>query len=117
VLPQPLQVVAVFPHMHLLGRTMKLEASLPDHSNQCMLNVDDWDFHWQGFYLYKRLQSMPAGSVLKLSGTYDNSESNPDQPNHPPLDVRYGESTTDEMFLAILSYISDVPLADDQLQR
>lgn len=29
--------------------------------------------------------------------TYDNSEANPRNPNHPPARVRWGPGTTDEM--------------------
>jgi hypothetical protein len=42
-----------------------------------------------------------------MTAFYDNSTSNPNQPNNPPKLVTWGEQTTDEMCLAYVSYILD----------
>ncbi|MGZ3709410.1 MAG: redoxin domain-containing protein, partial [Bdellovibrionota bacterium] len=106
-LPFNVHVVNIFPHMHLLGKDMRVEAITPDGANRCMVHVPDWDFDWQGFYEYKDFIALPKGTKIRLTATYDNSELNPNQFNHPPKDVSYGEKTTDEMALAFFSIIRD----------
>ncbi len=101
------QAWSITPHMHLLGRTMKVEATLPGGATNCMINIEDWDFNWQGSYQYKKPQPMPAGTLLTLRATYDNSAANKRNPNTPPKDVRWGEETTDEMCLAFIGFTLD----------
>ncbi|MCS6884078.1 MAG: ascorbate-dependent monooxygenase [Acidobacteriota bacterium] len=107
ILPFDIKVIGVTPHMHLLGKQMKIEARLPNGKRQCLVNVPKWDFRWQGTYVYKEPVKLPMGTLIKLTAFYDNSAENPNQPNHPPKVVRWGEQTTDEMCLAFLSYVRD----------
>ena len=102
--PVDLHLLAVTPHMHLLGRTMKVEATAPDGTQTCLVDVGDWDFHWQFTYRYRDPVLVKAGSRIDLLATYDNSETNPENPNSPPREVAWGESTTDEMCIAFLSF-------------
>ncbi len=106
-LPFGVHVLNVTPHMHLLGRTMKVTATLPDGRQVCLVNVPDWDFHWQGTYTYKTPVALPFGTRIDLSAHYDNSTGNPENPNDPPKDVRWGENTTDEMCIAFLGVTLD----------
>jgi hypothetical protein len=105
--PFPLHIWLVAPHMHLLGKTMKVQASLPNGDTRCLMNVDDWDFHWQGIYRFRDPVAIPTGSQLKLTATYDNSADNPRNPNFPPKAVSWGEQTTDEMCIAFLGITVD----------
>lgn len=100
-------VLTVTPHMHLLGRTMTVEATRPDGSTQCLINIQDWDFNWQGTYVFKEPVALPESTQLKLRATYDNSTANPKNPNNPPKEVRWGEETTDEMCLAFIGFTVD----------
>jgi len=97
----------VAPHMHLLGRKMKLEATLPDGRNVCLINIDDWDFNWQGAYFLRDPLALPGGTVVTLKAQYDNSSSNRRNPNQPPQAVRWGEATTDEMCIAFIGFTLD----------
>lgn len=107
ILPFDVKVIGVTPHMHLLGKQMKIEARLPNGKRECLVNVPAWDFRWQGTYVYKEPVRLPMGTLIKLTAFYDNSSDNPNQPNNPPKVVRWGEQTTDEMCLAFLSYVRD----------
>ena len=40
---------------------------------------------------------LPKGTRIDVRVTYDNSAENPRNPNSPPLPVRWGEQTFDEM--------------------
>ncbi len=98
-----LKLLNILPHMHLLGRQIKVEYTLPNSSApNCLINIPDWDFDWQSAYSYKTPVSIPSGSQVKLTAVYDNSANNPRNPNSPPKPVGYGEETTDEMALAFL---------------
>jgi hypothetical protein len=100
-------VYRVTPHMHLLGREMKVTATLPDGTVVPLVHVQNWDFNWQTGYDFKTPLRLPAGSRVDLEARYDNSSGNPLNPNHPPRFVTWGEQTTDEMCLAFLSFTLD----------
>lgn len=100
--------VAVYPHMHLLGRKIAVEVKRPRESEaESMIRIDDWDFNWQGPYEYKEPVKIPGGSTVKLSCTYDNSANNPKNPSAEPKTISWGEGTEDEMCLAFLGITFD----------
>lgn len=123
--PVPFDAQAIFivPHMHLLGKTMEVEAKLPDGKSVPLIKIDDWDFNWQDMYTYKTPVKLPRGTILSLKATYDNSEKNPRQPVSPPRVVTWGEETTDEMCLAFVGFIPDsendpiVKMIDGMMKR
>jgi hypothetical protein len=98
---------AIAPHMHLLGRSMKVEAFDITGNSTCLINIDDWDFNWQALYRYEQPVPIPAFSTVVLTAYYDNSSANPRNPNNPPKPVRWGEATTDEMCIAFLAVTID----------
>ncbi len=102
-IPVSAQVLAVMPHMHLLGREISVEVGLPDGSSQRLVEIDDWSFDWQDTYVFNRPVAAPIGSVLRLRCVFDNSADNPNNPNVPPLPVSWGERTVDEMALAFVA--------------
>ena len=103
----PVKLWFVAPHMHLLGKTMKVTASRPNGVSECLIQIDDWDFNWQGSYMFEQPISIPSGTVLSLKATYDNSSGNPRNPNNPPKPVSWGEETTDEMCIAFVGLTLD----------
>jgi Flp pilus assembly protein TadD len=96
-LPVDVDAVAIYPHAHYLGKTMRVMARLPDGRERSLLRIDDWDFNWQGMYRYVEPQRLPAGTTVSLRFTYDNSASNPRNPNVPPRRVVGGNRSSDEM--------------------
>ena len=107
VVPFPVHLWVIAPHMHLLGRSMKVEMTTQAGQTHCLINIDDWDFNWQAMYRYQTPIAVPAWSSVSLTATYDNSSSNPRNPNNPPKAVRWGEATTDEMCIAFLGVTVD----------
>jgi hypothetical protein len=91
------ELVAIAPHMHLLGREATVEARFPNGERRQLIRIDDWDFHWQGNYTYREPITLPAGTIIEMTAYYDNSLNNPENPSNPPVNVRWGERTTDEM--------------------
>lgn len=105
-----LQLIAMQPHMHLRGRSMRFEATYPHGRTQILLNVPRYDFMWQQRYVLSEFASLPAGTTLRCVGHYDNSAANLNNPD-PSATVRPGKLTTDEMFQGNW----EVCLADQEL--
>ncbi len=102
------KIINMTPHMHLLGRSIKVELTVPGKTTpDCLVNIDDWDFRWQGTYTYQEAITIPVGGRLNLTTYFDNSATNPNNPNNPPKVVRWGEETTDEMALAFIGFTLD----------
>ncbi len=106
--PLDVHLWAIFPHMHLLGRSMNVQATLPGGQSQCLIDINDWDFNWQGMYLYQQPIAIPALSHFSLEAHYDNSANNARNPNSPPQAVSWGEKTTDEMCIAFIGFTVDI---------
>ncbi|HEV8131376.1 MAG TPA: ascorbate-dependent monooxygenase [Acidobacteriota bacterium] len=106
-LPADVHLLGVTPHMHLLGKKMTVTAIAPDKKQLCLVDVPNWDFHWQGTYFYEDPIVLKTGTRINLTAYYDNSENNPENPNNPPRDVGWGENTTDEMCIAFLHFTLD----------
>lgn len=104
-LPVSVDVLSVYPHAHYLGKTMEGFARLPDGRTEHLLHIDDWDFDWQDQYRFAEPLTLPAGTVLGMRFTYDNSVANPQNPNDPPVRVTYGSSSTDEMASLIIQVV------------
>jgi peroxiredoxin len=100
----------IMPHMHLLGRQIKVTLKRADGSPiQILLNIEDWDYNWQETYFLKTPLKLKAGDALEVEAVYDNSDKNPNNPNHPPRAVIFGEQSTNEMCFAFLGATSDAP--------
>jgi hypothetical protein len=95
--------------MHLLGRTIGMELTLPNGKKQPLIQINDWDFNWQDTYFYQTPMRIPKGSKITLRATYDNSENNPRNPNSPTKKVTFGEATTDEMCVGFIGMVADSP--------
>ena len=104
-LPANVSLLSVFPHQHLLGKSIKAYGIKPNGDTLKLANIPEWDFHWQDFYFFKHIQFAPAGSKIKGEGVYDNTVNNPENPNTPPITVGAGLNTTDEMFLVYFHYM------------
>ena len=95
----PADIISVLPHMHLLGKEISMEKVSPSGERTPMVYIDDWDFDWQDFYTYVEPVKFHAEDRLEVVALYDNSADNPWNPNSPPIPVRWGDRTTDEMCL------------------
>ena len=106
-LPVPIDVslIGVAPHMHLLGKSAHAYAVTPTSDTIQLIKIRSWDFHWQGGYAFANPVKVPRGSTLHYSASFDNTPNNKNNPNTPPKLVRWGEGTTDEMFLCYFHWL------------
>lgn len=107
-------LLSICPHMHLLGKSYKVWMETPAGDSVPLIDVPQWYFEWQFYYRFLSPVHVPAGTVFKTEGVYDNTVWNPLNPNDPPVEVTYGSLTTDEMFLVYFIW-ADYEDGDEQL--
>ncbi len=95
--PVDVDAISIIPHAHYVCKQMYGYAVLPSGARRTLIRIPDWNFNWQQQYVYPAPVRLPAGTRLEMEFTYDNSEANPRNPNHPPQRVVWGPGTTDEM--------------------
>jgi cytochrome c-type biogenesis protein CcmH/NrfG/mono/diheme cytochrome c family protein len=96
-LPEDVDVLAVYPHAHYLGKRLEGWAELPNRERRELILIENWDIDRQSIYRYTNPVFLPANSVLHMRYTYDNSAANPHNPNSPPIRVTAGNRSADEM--------------------
>ncbi len=97
------EVVSLFPHMHLRGKSFRYEAVYPDGKREVILSVPRYDFGWQTNYFLREPLRLPAGSRIECTAYFDNSKGNANNPD-PTRWVRWGEQTWDEMMIGFVDY-------------
>jgi len=96
-LPIDVDLLAIYPHAHYLGKDLQAVATLPDGSTIMLIRILQWDLNWQAVYRYAEPLFLPRGTTVSMRYVYDNSENNALNPNHPPERVRGGNRSKDEM--------------------
>jgi len=97
ILPVDVDLLAIYPHAHYLGKDIQALATLPDGTKKTLIHIPRWNLNWQAVYRYAEPVILPKGTTVSLRYVYDNSEENPLNPNHPPARVRSGNRSSDEM--------------------
>ena len=116
VLPVAVDVLAVYPHAHYLGKDVQGEAVLPDGRREWLIHIKDWDVNWQAVYRLAAPLRLPKGTRLTMRWTYDNTADNVRNPHRPPRRVRAGDRAEDEMghlWLQVLPRPEADPAATD----
>jgi Flp pilus assembly protein TadD len=111
-LPVPADLVGLFPHAHFLGKEMLVTATPPSPAGagaRTLLHIKHWSFHWQQDYRFVTPVPLPKGTVIEMRFTYDNSAGNPANPSNPPVRVRLGQRSRDEMANLSLQWLTASP--------
>ncbi|MBO9591643.1 MAG: cytochrome c [Niabella sp.] len=100
-------IMYVWPHMHYIGKEFTAYAITPAKDTIRLVHISEWDFRWQELYKFKKFVKVPAGSIIHMIGTYDNTAKNPFNPNSPPQTIYSTQNmkATDEMFTLIMIYV------------
>lgn len=110
-LPIDLTLNSVFPHLHLIGKEVKVTATYPSGETESLIWIKDWNFYWQDVYVYKEPKVLPKGTKIDIEAWYDNSADNPFNPSSPPKQVLFGNDSDDEMCFILFQSVSE----DDSL--
>tara|TARA_B100000678_G_scaffold173358_1_gene144642 strand:- start:575 stop:1930 length:1356 start_codon:yes stop_codon:yes gene_type:complete len=115
VLNQPALISSFRPHMHMRGKAQSLEAVYPDGRREMLARVDKYNHVWQIAYEFEDdvAPLLPKGTMLLITSTWDNTEDNPNNPDHRQW-VVFGQRGVDEMSH---SWLGITYLADDQYER
>jgi hypothetical protein len=89
--PVRFKVHGALPHMHTLGRTLRVEAEASGET-RCLVNVDRWDFHWQNAWWYERPLELRDVRQLSIRCGFDTRSRSET--------VTWGDSTSDEMCIS-----------------
>jgi len=99
-------IYGVAGHMHLRGRDISVVLDPGTPKERTLLHIPAWDFHWQDVYYLKSPVRVTAADTVRVTCTFDNSKAAQPLVGSKQLQPRYvlwGEGTTDEMCLAMLS--------------
>src|SRR5947208_695535 len=94
------------PHFHLRGKSMQVEAILPDGSKQVISYVGNFNFNWMTNYIYDddAAPLLPKGTVIHVTAWYDNTKANKNNPD-PDQWVGYGDRKVDEVAHAWMNVV------------
>ena len=99
-------IYGVAGHMHLRGRDISVVLDPGTPKEQMLLHLPAWDFHWQDVYYLEHPVAVGPGDTIRVSCSFDNSKDAQPVVGAKQLTPRYvlwGEGTTDEMCLGMLS--------------
>jgi hypothetical protein len=107
---EPITIVRLGPHMHLLGSRIKSEVVRANGDVECAVDIPVWDFNWQEGYILPEEEPivLAPGDGLSLECVYDNSAENQPSVNgviQDPKHVSWGEGTTDEMCMNYITMV------------
>jgi hypothetical protein len=102
-------IVRDMAHMHLTGVSETLTLNPGTPQSQTIMDVPDYNFHYQRAYNLKNWVKVTAGESIKVSCTYDPrlAQEVPALRSLPPHFITWGDGSSDEMCLGL---IWEVPL-------
>ena len=94
------------PHFHLRGKSMQVEAILPDGTRQVISYVGNFNFNCMTNYIYDddAAPLLPKGTAIHVTAWYDNTKANKNNPE-PDQWVGYGDRTVDDMAHAWMNVV------------
>jgi Flp pilus assembly protein TadD/mono/diheme cytochrome c family protein len=96
-LPVDVEALGVYPHAHYLGHDLEGWATVPSGEKKWLIWIRNWDIDRQSIYRYREPLLLPKGTVLHMRYSYDNSSGNVHNPHSPPVRVKAGNRSEDEM--------------------
>jgi hypothetical protein len=97
-------IVRVGAHMHLLGRTLKITLNPGTPTQKTVLDVTDYNFHYQKAYDLKTPIPVVPGDKIQVTCGYDPTlrQELPSLRNLQPQFVTWGDGSSDEMCLGLV---------------
>jgi hypothetical protein len=101
------QLLSLHPHMHGRGKDFEYRLVFPNGETETLLRVPHYHWHWQLWYTLAEPIVLPKGTKIECTAHFDNSASNPDNPD-PTKEVRWGDQSWDEMMVGFFNLAFDV---------
>ncbi|NQV68462.1 MAG: hypothetical protein HQ498_00415 [Pseudohongiella sp.] len=103
VFDEDIIITGVRARMNFRGKKMKFAIELADGSLKEFFSVPAYNYGWQPHYLLDQVERVPAGSKVHIIGAFDNSISNPSNPD-ASKEVTFGLESWEEMFTGYITY-------------
>jgi Copper type II ascorbate-dependent monooxygenase, C-terminal domain len=103
-------IVRVGAHMHLTGRTFKMVLNPGTPEAKTILDVPDYNFHYQRAYNITPVAVQP-GDKVQVTCTYDPTldQELPSLRSVPPHFITWGDGSSDEMCLGLMMTSTSLP--------
>ncbi len=96
-------LLAVRPRMNQRGKHMKFDLVAPGGAAEALVSVLAYNYGWQPQYWLQTPRAIEPGTVVNVSGAFDNSLSNPFNPDVRE-EVEWGFDSGQEMFTGYMTY-------------
>jgi hypothetical protein len=106
---QNVKLAGVHPHMHTRGKDFEYRLVFPDGRKETILDVPNYNWHWQLWYNYTDMIDLPKGTKIECTAHFDNSADNPENPD-PTKTVRWGQQNWDEMMVGFFNLVFDAKM-------
>lgn len=108
VIDKDVLLYSLLPHAHFRGKAMEFRAVYVDGTEDVLLSVPNYDFNWQTDYILEEPKLLPAGTKIVHTTAWDNSETNPANPD-ASRNVPWGEQSWDEMQFGSITWREVTP--------
>ncbi len=103
VFEEEVVLTGVRARMNYRGKKMKFAIEESDGSLREIFSVPAYNYGWQPHYILEQPEVLPAGTRVHVIGAFDNSISNPTNPD-PEKELSFGLNSWDEMFTGYFTY-------------
>jgi len=105
VITSNFSIIAAAPHMHLLGRSLKLTLNPGTSSEKIILDRTNYNFDDQSATVLKNPIPVKAGDTIRVECTFDPTlrQKIPQLKALAPRYVTWGEGSSDEMCLGVIA--------------
>ena len=105
VMNSSFNVIATAPHMHLLGRSLKLILNPDTPDEKTLLNVTNYNFDDQSSTVLRSPVAVKAGDTIRVECTFDPTlrQKIPQLKSLAPRYITWGEGSSDEMCLGVIA--------------
>jgi len=105
VMTKSFNIIAAAPHMHLLGRSLKLTLNPGTAAEKIILDATNYNFDDQSSTVLETPMAVKAGDTIRVECTFDPTlrQKIPQLKNLAPRYVTWGEGSSDEMCLGVIA--------------
>ena len=100
---RPVVITSVRARMNFRGKKMKFAVEPAGGVMRDVLSIPAYNYGWQPHYHLSEALELGAGDRIHVRGAFDNSYSNPFNPD-PSEEVTFGLESYDEMFTGYVTY-------------
>jgi hypothetical protein len=108
-------LVGLHPHMHSRGKSFEYRLVFPDGRKETILSVPAYNWHWQLWYNLAEPIVLPQGTKIECTAHFDNSPSNPENPD-PTKSVIWGQQSWDEMMVGFFNLKFDAAMSVQEIK-